>query len=146
MSYRLCILLVFFLVTFLPNQLWAQKKNDAFRLTIKKARQPLLIDGRSDEADWQQAQVAGKFFMVLPMDTSVAELRTEVRMTYDDQNIYIFAECFHGGWDYMVESLRRDWNFIKNDNFIFFLDTYDDQTNGFAFGANAAGAQWDGMM
>ena len=44
----------------------------------------------------------------------------------------------------MVESLRRDFNFSKNDNFIFFLDTYNDQTNGFTFGTNAVGAQWDG--
>jgi hypothetical protein len=43
-----------------------------------------------------------------------------------------------------VESLRRDFNFQKNDNFVVFIDTYDDQTNGFAFGVSAAGAQWDG--
>ena len=36
--------------------------------------------------------------------------------------------------------------FSKNDNFIFFLDTYGDETNGFTFGTNAAGAQWDGTM
>ncbi len=47
---------------------------------------------------------------------------------------------------YMVESLRRDFSFTKNDNFIFFLDTYGDETNGFTFGTNAAGAQWDGTM
>ena len=41
----------------------------------------------------------------------------------------------------MVESLRRDFNFSKNDNFIFFIDPFDDRTNGFTFGANAAGAQ-----
>ena len=47
---------------------------------------------------------------------------------------------------YMVESLRRDFNFGKNDNFLLFMDPFDDQTNGFSFGANAAGAQWDGIM
>ena len=26
------------------------------------------------------------------------------------------------------------------------MDPFDDQTNGFSFGANAAGAQWDGTM
>jgi hypothetical protein len=46
----------------------------------------------------------------------------------------------------MVESLRRDFNFGKNDNFLLFMDPFDDQTNGFSFGANAAGAQWDGLM
>ena len=58
------------------------------------------------------------------------------------------AICYHGdvAGPYLVESLRRDWSFVNNDNFIFFLDTFDDQTNGFTFGVNAAGAQWDGLL
>jgi hypothetical protein len=46
----------------------------------------------------------------------------------------------------MVESLKRDWNFGKNDNFLLFMDTYGDLTNGFSFGTSAVGAQWDGTM
>jgi hypothetical protein len=46
----------------------------------------------------------------------------------------------------MVESLKRDFSFLKNDNFLLFIDPFDDRTNGFSFGANAAGAQWDGTM
>ncbi len=46
----------------------------------------------------------------------------------------------------MVESLRRDFNFGNNDNFIVFIDPFEDQTTGFSFGVNANGAQWDGTM
>ncbi len=46
----------------------------------------------------------------------------------------------------MVESLRRDFNFTNNDNFLVFIDPFEDQTTGFSFGANANGAQWDGTM
>jgi len=100
-----------------------------------------------DDSAWQQAETARNFFMVLPMDTSRAHVRTEVKMTYDDENFYIIAIC----WlpkkrPYMVESLRRDFSFVKNDNFIFFLDPFNDLTSGYTFGANAAGAQWDGML
>jgi hypothetical protein len=82
------------------------------------------------------------------MDTDRAKVRTDVRMAYDDQHLYLSAICYHGDvpGPYMVESLRRDWSFTSNDNFIFFLDTFDDQTNGFTFGVNAAGAQWDGLL
>lgn len=99
------------------------------------------------EAVWKNAEVATNFAMVLPMDTSIAKVPTEVRLTYDNDNLYIIATCYKSvaGKD-MVESLKRDWNFGKNDNFIVFMDTYGDLTNGFAFGANAAGAQWDGTM
>jgi hypothetical protein len=59
----------------------------------------------------------------------------------------LLAVCFKPSpGPYFVESLRRDFSFGKNDNFLLFMDPFDDQTNGFSFGANAAGAQWDGMM
>ena len=68
-------------------------------------------------------------------------------MTYDEHNLYLVAICYHFlPGPYFVESLRRDFAFGKNDNFLLFMDPFDDQTNGFSFGANAAGAQWDGMM
>ncbi|RIV25346.1 hydrolase [Fibrisoma montanum] len=126
----------------------AQKKNDAYQLRIQRAGSPITLDGSVDEPAWQTADVAGDFWMVLPMDTSRAAVRTDVRMTYDDHNLYLSAVCFHGNvaGPYIVESLRRDWNFGRNDNFIFFMDTFDDQTNGFTFGTNAAGAQWDGLV
>jgi Domain of unknown function (DUF5916) len=124
----------------------AQKKNEKYQLAINKATGPLVIDGNDNDVAWQACALAKDFFMVLPMDTSYAQLKTEVRMTYDNANLYVVATCFHGGWQYMVESLRRDWNFGRNDNFIFFMDTFEDQTNGFTFGANAAGAQWDGIL
>ena len=128
--------------------LLAQKKNEAYQLHIARTGLPILIDGSVDEAAWQAAEMAGNFWMVLPMDTSRANVRTDVRMTYDEQNLYLSAVCYHGNvpGPYMVESLRRDWSFGRNDNFILFMDTFDDQTNGFTFGTNAAGAQWDGLL
>lgn len=125
----------------------AQKKNEAYKIHIRKASSPIKIDGILDEQAWLEADVASDFFMVLPMDTSKAEVRTEVRMTYDEVNLYLIAVNHHLlPGPYMVESLRRDFVFGKNDNFLLFMDTFDDQTNGFSFGANAAGAQWDGTM
>ncbi|MDH4091684.1 MAG: carbohydrate binding family 9 domain-containing protein [Cyclobacteriaceae bacterium] len=125
----------------------AQKINEAYQLHIRQASAGIKIDGVMDEEDWLQAEVAADFFMVLPMDTSQARVKTEVRMTYDQQNLYIFATCFlFSPGRYFVESLRRDFAFVKNDNFLLFMDPFDDQTNGFAFGANAAGAQWDAML
>ena len=125
----------------------AQKKNSAYQLHIKKASSAVNIDGELNEPAWMEASVAENFFMVLPMDTSHARVKTEVRMTYDAKNIYIIAVCYLTKQaPYMVESLRRDFAFGKNDNFIFFIDPFDDRTNGFTFGTNAAGAQWDGTL
>src|ERR1700755_3313208 len=76
---------------------FAQKKNIGFELHIHRATSPIRIDGVIDEPAWQQAERAGNFFMVLPMDTSHANVRTEVRMTYDMNYLYLVAECFLAG-------------------------------------------------
>ncbi|CAN5180234.1 hypothetical protein BH23BAC1_BH23BAC1_34410 [soil metagenome] len=141
-------LILFFLLIFhFHFPLYAQKINASYRLNIKKASSPILIDGEFNEEAWHDAEVATDFYMILPMDTSYARVRTDVRMTYDDQNLYLMVINFHAvPGPYIVESLRRDFSFGKNDNFLLFMDPFDDQTNGFSFGANAAGAQWDGIM
>ncbi len=126
---------------------WAQKKNESFRLHIKRATSPIEIDGVADDPAWQDTDVADDFFMVLPMDGRKANEKSEIRMAYDDKHIYLVATFFNAtkGKNF-VESLRRDFSFGKNDNFLLFLDPFNNQTTGFSFGSNAAGAQWDGTM
>ena len=137
-------LLLIALITF---SVIAQKKNAQYQYHLHKTSSEIKVDGVEDDLAWRASEVATDFYMVLPMDTSRAKVKTEVRMTYDDQHLYLLATCFHSlPGPYMVESLRRDFNFGKNDNFLLFIDPFDDQTNGFSFGANAAGAQWDGTM
>jgi hypothetical protein len=128
--------------------MYGQKINKDYRLHIKKAASQIQIDGIIDEQAWREAEIATDFFMITPMDTSYAELQTDVRMTYDDDHLYLLVENYRAepGTENVVESLRRDFNFGRNDNFLLAMDTFDDKTNGFSFGANAAGAEWDGMM
>jgi Domain of unknown function (DUF5916)/Carbohydrate family 9 binding domain-like len=138
-----------FLVAFflLVSTAFAQKINSAYRLGIREIIDPITVDGRMDEQTWKEAEVASHFFMITPMDTSFSKVQTEVRMAYDAQHLYLVVINHHAvEGPYVVESLRRDFNFGKNDNFLVFMDPFDDLTNGFTFGANAAGAQWDGQM
>ena len=122
----------------------AQKKNERYQLHIAKTMVPVHIDGETNDEAWRDAQLADSFNMMLPMDTSKARVRTDVRMTYDDENLYILAECYNlVPGPYIVESLRRDFAYVRNDNFLLFIDPFEDATNGFSFGTNAAGAQWD---
>jgi len=138
---------ILLLISSLPGFLFAQKKNEAFQYPIRRAASSIAVDGRMDEPAWAQTAVAGDFYMIVPMDTARANVRTEVRMCYDDRNVYILVENFEKlPGPMFVESLKRDFAFGKNDNFLLFIDPFDDQTNGFSFGANAAGAQWDGQM
>ncbi len=138
---------VFLLLLFMFQPCFSQKRNESFRLNIRKASAPITIDGIGDDKAWQDTDVATDFFMVLPMDKGKANEPTEIRMAYDDKNLYLLATFYHNlKGDYYVESLRRDFSFGKNDNFLLFMDPFNNQTTGFSFGANAYGAQWDGTM
>ena len=142
---RLTLTLVFFIVFLFTSH--AQKKNADYKLHIRKTNATITIDGVIDEQAWKETDVAKDFFMVLPEDTGKAEQFSEVRMCYDDKHIYLAATFYHNPpGPYYVESLRRDFSFGKNDNFLIFIDPFNNQTTGFSFGANAAGAQWDGTM
>ena len=125
----------------------AQKKNESFRLNIRRTIASIVIDGVGDDQAWKNTDVAKDFFMVLPMDNGKANEKSEIRMAYDGKNIYLLATFFKSqSGQNIVESLRRDFSFGKNDNFLLFLDPFNNQTTGFTFGSNAAGAQWDGTM
>ncbi len=132
---------------FTVSTVLSQKKNESFRLHIREATGPITVDGIGDDQAWQDTDVAKNFFMVLPMDDGPANEQTEIRMAYDDKNLYLLATFYHSKKGaYFVESLRRDFSFGKNDNFLLFMDPFNNQTTGFSFGANAYGAQWDGTM
>lgn len=140
-------ILLFIYGLLLSMTILSQKKNAAFELHIHRTTEHITIDGIANESVWKKSEAASDFYMVLPMDTSCAKVKTEVYMTYDSHNVYLLAICHEGvpGPD-IVESLRRDFNFLNNDNFIVFIDPFEDQTYGFAFGTNAYNAQWDGLM
>jgi Domain of unknown function (DUF5916)/Carbohydrate family 9 binding domain-like len=137
----------FLLFTCCTWSVFAQKRNNNYNYFIKKTDEKIKVDGLSDESSWKKSQIASDFFQVLPMDTSRAKVKTEVKFCYDDKNLYLLFinHNFIKGSN-MVESMKRDWNFGKNDNDLLFIDTFNDLTNGFSFGSNARGGQWDGLM
>ena len=121
--------------------------NSHYVLHIRKMEGTITLDGVIDEEDWLRADVADNFFMVTPYDTSYSEAKSEIRMTYDDDAIYlamIFFDVIEA--PRVVESLRRDFAFNSNDNFLLFMDPFNDLTTGYSFGVNPAGAMWDGTM
>ena len=148
MRYSLAASTIFFL--FCLPALFSQSQavnRDGFRLDAIRTNNPVQVDGLLDEAVWLNAGRASQFHKITPIDTGYARAQTEVMMAFDDTHFYLGIICHDTlPGKRPSESLRRDWNFGSNDNFFAAIDTYNDQTNGFAFGVNAVGAQWDGIQ
>ena len=126
----------------------AQINFENHQLSIKKTSENIVIDGVLEEATWQSAAVGKEFFMITPVDTGKANQFSEARVSFDDEFLYIAMIFFNNSvlGEYVVESLKRDFSFGKNDNFLVAIDPFNNQSTGFAFGLNAYGAQWDGTM
>ncbi len=116
-------------------------------LHINKTDEKITIDAEMNEAVWKDAEVADKFKQFFPFDSSFAKAQTEVRMTYDDNNIYVFAIMHNTGpRKYVTPSLRRDFRGEANDSFVVQFDTFKDNTNSFQFGTNPFGVQREGLV
>jgi hypothetical protein len=122
---------------------WAQLP----ALHIKKTTERIVVDAEMSEAVWSEAEVAKDFKQFFPFDSSYAKAQTEVRMTYDDNFIYVFAIMHNlGPRKYITPSLRRDFRGEANDSFVVQFDTYQDKTNSFQFGSNPFGVQREGLV
>lgn len=140
------LLIIISILQDLPGQTNGINRSD-YRINISKTTENINVDGILDEQVWQTADKADEFRRVMPTDTGFAAARTEVRMAYNDHTLFMAITCFDPTpGKRPVESFRRDFSFMRNDNFIVFIDTYSDFTNGFAFGVSPAGAQWDGVQ
>ena len=109
---------------------------------------PIVIDGNLDESQWSLAQPGGDFVQNEPRTGEPATEQTEVRLLYDDENLYIGVYCFDsaGRDGVTVTEVKRDYRPFDNDHFSFVLDTFDDNRNGFLFGTNPQGAQREGQV
>ena len=148
-SYHYRLLLIFSLLFIGCDTVLSQTKGinrDQYQIHISKTDKPIKIDGIFDEEPWITAEQKGNFYRVTPVDTGYAIAQTEVMVTYDESNLYVAAICYDPTpGKRPIQSLRRDFNFSSSDNFMFFIDTYNDLTNGFAFGISEAGVQRDGI-
>jgi hypothetical protein len=107
------------------------------------------VDGLLDERAWSTAQVLTDFIQSQPNPGRVATERSEVRVLYDDEALYVGAMLYDsGGGAYVVQSLERDFPSLSTrdaDIFGITLDTFLDRRNSFILLVNPYGAYRDGQ-
>ena len=99
------------------------------------------------DAAWANARPVTGFRQNTPREGEPASERTVVRIVYTDDTIYFGVVCFVRDPDTIIVSdSRRDSSLAETDSFQIVLDTYRDRQNGFVFGTNPAGLEYDGQL
>ena len=128
--------------------LFAKEVDPRPNFVIYKTADQITLDGVIDEEAWGKAVVKSELMQQFPYDTSGSRLKTEFRLTYDDQFLYVSAVAYHSspGNNYVISSLRRDFRGAGLDGLAIIIDPFQDLTNGFFFGLSPAGVQREGLI
>ena len=105
---------------------------------------PITLDGRLDEPDWQAAVPAADFRQAQPNEGQPATQRTEVRFLYDDDALYIGARMYdtEGAHGIRTRLARRD-NLPNADYLEIIFDTFHDHLGRVDFQVNPSGVKGD---
>ena len=103
----------------------------------------ITIDGMLDEPSWQNVKPVADLVQYEPRQGEAASLKTEVRILFDEENLYVSAICFDsaGRKGIRVPNMQRDFSFDENDLFGIAIDGLLDKRNAAAFQTNPYGAQ-----
>lgn len=125
----------------------AQPAGGSYIADVQRLVERPVIDGRLDERAWQGVPVLGGFTQLVPDEGAPASERTEVRLGFDDESLYLGFRCFDREPSQVVANiLKRDEDLSYDDSVNVVLDTYADGQNGFLFAANALGARFDAVV
>ena len=117
------------------------------RVHAVRAPEAPVVDGRIDEQEWAAAPPTGNFLQQNPLENAPSTERTEVRVMFDDRNLYIGLVCFDSDpSQIVVTQSRRDGDLDDTDSVQIVLDTFDDGQNAFLFGTNPLGLEYDGQV
>ncbi len=119
-----------------------------YQIKAYRTYESVEIDGELNEADWQKADAIKQFVQIEPFEGESSSEPMEVRILYDDENIYIGFICYDSQMSKLIANeMRRDARDIhENDNVFILMDTYNDKRSGFFFRANALGAIQDRVI
>ena len=116
------------------------------QITAHRVEAPIQIDGRLDESDWALAEMVSDFVQVEPREGGTPTERTEVRVLFDEDRLYIGVYLYDSEPDrILINDLRRDFQTREGDVFGVIVDAFHNQRTSFAFFTNAEGAKNDSL-
>ncbi|MFT5142986.1 MAG: hypothetical protein ACI84D_001606 [Thalassolituus oleivorans] len=106
----------------------------------------ITIDGRLNDAGWEGVEIATGFVQQLPVEGDPATIKTEARVVFDGQAVYVSARMYDPDPSSIAKQMVRRDESGQFDDFVVGFDTNLDLRTGYLFRVSAANVQWDAYM
>ena len=133
-------LLIFIFLPAVFGQILDKKAYLATRISTSP-----VINGILDEDIWKTGEWVDDFTQNEPYNGKEASQRTEFKILFDDDNLYVAIKAYDTSPDSIVNRLtRRDE--VDGDLAGIIVDSFHDLRTGFLFGVSSSGVKYDHMF
>lgn len=137
--------LLIFLLLFLPLVSLTGQSTEKRQYRAARTANPPQIDGILDDISWNEGTWDGNFSQWQPYNGRPASQRTEFKILFDDNNLYVAIKAYDNNPDSIVKRLSRRDN-SDGDMVSVIFDSYHDLRTGFMLGVSAGGVKADEIM
>lgn len=119
--------------------------NNKKEISTVKIKNPIKIDASLNEEDWKNVPIAKNFVMFNQENgkPELPELRTEVKVLYDDDAIYVGAILYDNEPDKILKEISERDDIGAADFFGVFINGFNDGQQEFSFFVSASDGQMD---
>ncbi len=109
--------------------------------TVRLQGEPPRIDGRLDDEAWSEGEWSGDYTQQIPTEGAEPSHPTEIKILYDDKNVYVAIRAYDDPEKIHRYPGRRDA--FSGDIVGVCFDSYFDKRTGFEFDLTAGGSKID---
>ena len=121
--------------------------SDMFTTAFQAKSNPKMDGDVLNDPAWESIPAITTFTQKSPDEGQIATEKMEVKVMYSDEIFYVSVVCYDSNPEgIVITDTRRDAVLSNSDSFLFILDTFKDQQNGYVFGTNAAGIEYDAQV
>ena len=106
----------------------------------------ISVDGVLGEGDWKNAETLSDFQQYDPVEGADPTEKTDVRVLFDDNALYIGIVCHDSDPNGIVKQLTRRDRTAQSDRVSVTIDSYHDHQTAFLFSGSVSNVQTDGVL
>jgi len=112
---------------------------------VPRALSKIKVDAILNEETWKNALVLEIAYEVWPLENEPAPVRTELLLTFDDNNLYAAFRAYDPDSS-SIRARLRDHDSLGSDDWVgIIIDTFNDERRNMQFLITALGVQTDGI-